>query len=676
MTWGYTPTRILSTVYIIIGFMTTHTQDTLHTIPVVNIKCGGCEHGIITALTEAGLTDIHVDVATQTVRCRGDRATAVRVLSRLGYPEAESDEARSIAKKAKSFATCAVGTVEEGVQSRSARGVKFYLLLGGAIVGGLALVAVAAWMGWRATIAPDSPPSGAPMGNHGSASETFSDDATGLPEAVPSQTIVLRDGDTYEMTAEMVAQEVGNRVIRRLAYNRMIPGPRIQVERGATVTIVFTNALNLPTTLHSHGVRLDDDFDGLPITMGGLQKEMQPGETFRYTLTFPDAGVYWYHPHVREDYTQELGLYGNIHVTQEGYWAPVDREVFWIIDDFSENDPFFVNRTNKTMQGRYGNIFLINNQEKFQMTATTGERLRFFITNVANTRTFDLQIGTQPLRVVGGDIGRVEKEFMAKHIILGPAERIIVETTFSDPGTYPITHRGRTLGTVTVTGPSRSVTQTPLRYHRDDYAAIRENMEALQSQAPDKRIRLTIGMKGESSTREMRRGMRHRDGRGEMMGGTMRDLEQKERSLGGTPRYVEHTDGIVWEETMARMNTMSNSEMMEWMIVDEETQKVNRAMSEDWVFARGDSVVIDIYNDPQSMHPMQHPIHFHGQRFVILSRNGVPSDSLQWKDTALVRIGERMRIMVDMSNPGQWIAHCHIAEHMHAGMMFNFAVTP
>ncbi len=526
---------------------------------------------------------------------------------------------------------------------------------------------------------------------HGSSNTRFSESVDGLPDVVPSEVVVLKDGDTYEMTAGLVKQEVGNRVIRRLAYNRMIPGPRIQVEKDATITIVFKNALEIPTTLHSHGLRLDDDFDGLPTTMGGKQKEMQPGETFRYTLTFPDTGVYWYHPHVREDYTQEMGLYGNYHVTEDGYWADVDREAFLIVDDFSENDPFYTDVTNKTMMGRFGNILLINNQEDFRMTARTGERLRFFVTNTANTRTFDLAIAGQTLQIVGGDVGRGEREFMAEHFVIAPAERIIFETTFAQPGTYAITHRGTKIGEVVVTGDAVTIAPRALRDNSADYASVRNNITQYMAQAPDKRLRLTIGMKGmgamsgmgggmmggagnrANATQEMRRGMEHEDGSGTMMGGELDDLMDKERSLGGTP-HNDDTDGIEWEDGMARMNAMSNSAMMEWMMIDEATGKTNTEMSADWTFIKGQMVKIEIYNDPASMHPMQHPIHFHGQRFVILSRDGKVNDNLQWKDTALVRTGERMTILVEMSNPGQWIAHCHIAEHMHAGMMFNFRV--
>ena len=93
-----------------------------------------------------------------------------------------------------------------------------------------------------------------------------------------------------------------------------------------------------------------------------------------------------------------------------------------------------------------------------------------------------------------------------------------------------------------------------------------------------------------------------------------------------------------------------------------------------WNFHVGDKVKIRIFNDPNSMHAMQHPIHFHGQRFLILSRNGVTNTNLVWKDTVLVPAGQTVDILLDASNPGTWMAHCHIAEHLESGMMFSYRV--
>ena len=93
-----------------------------------------------------------------------------------------------------------------------------------------------------------------------------------------------------------------------------------------------------------------------------------------------------------------------------------------------------------------------------------------------------------------------------------------------------------------------------------------------------------------------------------------------------------------------------------------------------WDFKKDVPSVIEIYNDEHSMHPMQHPIHFHGQRFLVIRRNGIRETNLVWKDTTLVRIGERVDILLDPSNPGEWMAHCHISEHLVSGMMLGFTV--
>jgi FtsP/CotA-like multicopper oxidase with cupredoxin domain len=73
---------------------------------------------------------------------------------------------------------------------------------------------------------------------------------------------------------------------------------------------------------------------------------------------------------------------------------------------------------------------------------------------------------------------------------------------------------------------------------------------------------------------------------------------------------------------------------------------------------------------------MHHPFHIHGAgRFLVLSRDGEPEPNLVWKDTVLVLPGQTVDVLLDVSNPGRWMAHCHIAEHNQAGMMFSFDVS-
>ena len=211
------------------------------------------------------------------------------------------------------------------------------------------------------------------------ADDEFSRNTKNLPDAKPSEIVELKDGDVYKMTAGLVKQEIGNRTIKRLAYNNQIPGPLLKVDQGAKITLEFTNSLDVETTLHSHGLRLDNKFDGVPEV---TQETIKPEESFTYQLKFPDAGIYWYHPHIREDYTQELGLYGNMIVspTEQDYWAPVDREVNWILDDMLVNNQeptSYHGQTDYSLMGRFGNIMLLNNEEQYTLDAKKGEIIRF-----------------------------------------------------------------------------------------------------------------------------------------------------------------------------------------------------------------------------------------------------------------------------------------------------------
>jgi FtsP/CotA-like multicopper oxidase with cupredoxin domain len=117
---------------------------------------------------------------------------------------------------------------------------------------------------------------------------------------------------------------------------------------------------------------------------------------------------------------------------------------------------------------------------------------------------------------------------------------------------------------------------------------------------------------------------------------------------------------------------MSSDVMMEWKLVDEDTKKEN--MDIQWKFKKWDFVKVEIFNDPKSMHPMQHPVHFHGQRFIVLTRDWKVQNNLQWKDTTLVKNWEKIEILIEMTNIWLWMSHCHIAEHLQSGMMMNFRV--
>jgi FtsP/CotA-like multicopper oxidase with cupredoxin domain len=137
----------------------------------------------------------------------------------------------------------------------------------------------------------------------------------------------------------------------------------------------------------------------------------------------------------------------------------------------------------------------------------------------------------------------------------------------------------------------------------------------------------------------------------------------------------EAAGGIEWEDDMVEVNRMTTPANMRWKLIDRETGAENAAI--DWRFRVGDQVKIRLLNEMAGDHPMHHPFHVHGAgRFLILSRDGVAEPNLVWKDTVLIRTGETVDILLDVTNPGLWMAHCHIAEHHESGMMFSFNVEP
>ena len=148
----------------------------------------------------------------------------------------------------------------------------------------------------------------------------FPTDTSGLPDVNGPEVVELADGDMFDLRIAPVAKRLGDATVRMLAYNGSIPGPTLRVPEGSELIVNVANDADLEATVHWHGLRLDNRYDGTHET----QAPIPVGGTFSYRIEFPDPGVYWYHPHIREDYGQEMGLYGNILVVPADpeYWPP------------------------------------------------------------------------------------------------------------------------------------------------------------------------------------------------------------------------------------------------------------------------------------------------------------------------------------------------------------------
>ena len=84
----------------------------MQTIKVVNMKCGGCEKTISSALEKEGFTNISVKAPEGIVFFEGDEQRAESILSKLGYPKEGTLEAENLLKKAKSYVSCALGKMK------------------------------------------------------------------------------------------------------------------------------------------------------------------------------------------------------------------------------------------------------------------------------------------------------------------------------------------------------------------------------------------------------------------------------------------------------------------------------------------------------------------------------------------------------------------------------------
>ena len=171
------------------------------------------------------------------------------------------------------------------------------------------------------------------------------------------------------------------------------------------------------------------------------------GGGFSYHIQFPDPGVYWYHPHIREDYGQEMGLYGNVLVVpaDPDYWPPVNREILLTLDDILLEDgkvaPFSRSETDYVAMGRFGNVLLVAGEPDLSLTAQLGEVVRFYLTNTANTRVFRVGLRGGRMKLVGGDSGRCEREEFVEVVMLAPSERVVVDVLFDKPGEATLEHR-------------------------------------------------------------------------------------------------------------------------------------------------------------------------------------------------------------------------------------------
>lgn len=410
------------------------------------------------------------------------------------------------------------------------------------------------------------------------------------------------------------------------AFNGRVPGPVIRAVQGERLKVPVTNELAEPTTVHWHGLRLPVEMDGVPYLS---QPPIEPGQSFTYEFDLPDAGTFWYHPHLNSSEQVGRGLYGAL-IVEEADPPEVDRELLWVLDDWRLDQEAailpFGNRHDASHNGRIGNSATINGEilEKAQVRA--GERLRLRLINAANARAFGLEFGALDPWVMAFDGQPVLPHRLGeKPVTLGPGMRadLIVDMT-GDPGSESQVVDGHY-------GPN--LAYELIRFAYEDKAPIREG----EGEAPGALAPNPIAEPDLSSAERQRFVFE-----GGAMGGMARAM------MGGRMMGIRELaeKGRLWA---------INGRIPEDLYRDPPLLTL----------ATGSSHIIELVNRTA----FEHPIHLHGHSFRVLSRNGADEPYQPLRDTVLLGVDETVEIAFAADNPGKWMFHCHILEHQGAGMM-------
>lgn len=506
---------------------------------------------------------------------------------------------------------------------------------------------------------------------------------------IPNASLIhLKNNQNIELSVDIIEKIIDGEKVKMFGYNNQSPGPILVVNQGDTITINLKNNLDIPTTTHWHGLRLDYKNDGVPHL---TQDPIQPGETFQYTLKFPDAGIFVYHPHVRTEMQVDMGLYGNI-LVQDNDTSEQNFQIPLILDDVKINEKNAIEYdkdiVDHVLMGRFGNTMLINGESDYVLEVPQNEILKFYLTNTANTRTFNFEIDGQDLKLVTSDMSDYGESSFVDSVIISPFERRAVEVMFESTGIYDINHvtpeKKYSIGKIIV---NKSTIQPNEEFFNiSKNSEIKYEMSTLKkyfSMEPELELEFDL----ETTLDMSMHSMEHEEYDHSMMEDEMsQDYQMVDNTMdhasiiaqdmpmdhhGDSMNHHSSTE-IEWEDEMPHMNMMSNEKNTKWVLRDKNSEK--EGFDIDFTANVGDFKKIRLINNPDSMHPMQHPFHIHGQRFIVISENGEMNSNLSWQDSVLVPGGKTIDILVEFSNPGEWLMHCHILEHHESEMTSKITV--
>jgi FtsP/CotA-like multicopper oxidase with cupredoxin domain len=427
-----------------------------------------------------------------------------------------------------------------------------------------------------------------------------------LPDLNPDPRIV-----EVNLDARIADVDLGGKKVSVWTYGGTVPGPLIRANVGDRLIVHFTNHLSVPTTVHWHGIRVPIEMDGVP---GISQPEVQPEQSFTYDFVVPDAGLFWYHPHVDAAAQVGFGLSGALLVEDPKENVGVSDEMVLVLNDIdvTEDGKLASADTGGTAAmafGREGNIVLVNGKRNARITARAGAPQRWRIVNTAKSRYFniDFRDGAATFIKIGGDAGLQEYPTTLQTIVLGAGERIDVI----------VTPKGKPGSEIQVTSElfNRGYGSVEFRSPEDLFKMALANMPVYNAPPLPKIHRDIEPLKAEGATP------------------IKMDLDLVKDAKGNNEFHINRKPSWRAVPIPAKIG-----ETQLWTI--------------------------------NNTTPWSHPMHLHGFYFQVLDKNGQPVRPLEWKDTVNVPFNETLQVLVRFEDrPGQWMVHCHILDHAEGGLM-------
>ncbi len=413
------------------------------------------------------------------------------------------------------------------------------------------------------------------------------------------------------LDARVATQMVGGHAVAMWTYNGTMPGPLIRAQVGDRVIVHFSNHLPQSTTVHWHGVRVPIAMDGVP---GISQPPVEPGGVFTYDFVVPDAGLFWYHPHVMSAAQVGFGLSGALLVEDpaEARSVGVADELVLVLNDIALDKRGMLEDPNSGGSagmafGREGTNVLVNGREGATLTVRAGAPQRWRIVNTAKSRYFQLDLPNEQFTIIGGDGGLQEYATTVRRLVLAPGERAdVLVTPHAKPGT--------------------SITLRSLLYdrgygsteYRDDSSLLTLTMAAQPAYA------------------------------GAARPAVRRPMEPLSRS-GATPVEVKLT------------LAQRNDGLFEYGFDGVPGHKAERIRAKP-----GETQLWTVSNAT----PWSHPLHLHGFFFQAADEQGNPIHPIAWKDTYDIPYKQTRRLLVRFDDrAGEWMYHCHILDHADGGLM-------